>query len=201
MTHVQKTDAKQRIIVGFVDGEQQAEHAVGALIDRDFPPDRLSALGSAGSSGDDPLGIYYKSAGERIQGWGRMGAIWGGIFGLLSGAAGLFIVPGVGALMAAGPIAEALIGAAAGAGVGAGVMAGGAALTDFAVAVHQMGVPGERLDDMHRLIDQGRYAILLIVDESEVAPWRELLERHGAEPVWVFPYIGLADVVEKAVSK
>jgi hypothetical protein len=31
-------------------------------------------LGKASSSGDDPLGLYYDSAGERMKGWGEMGA-------------------------------------------------------------------------------------------------------------------------------
>ncbi|MEJ2576649.1 MAG: hypothetical protein P8106_08160 [Gammaproteobacteria bacterium] len=200
MTQSDANISEKRIVVGFLADEDKIERAVDRLVESDFPLDRLSVLGNASSSGDDPLGVYYKTAGERIQGWGSLGAIWGGIFGAISGAAGLFVVPGAGALLAAGPLAEALVGAAAGAGLGGGVMAGGAALTNLAVAAHRMGIPSARLDEMHQLLEKGNYLILLIVHESEVARWQEVLKRQAADPLWVFPYLGVVDAVEKIAS-
>ena len=65
---------------------------------------REGAEGKAESSGDDVLGIYYKDAGERIKAWATHGAAWGGLWGLLTAAAGLFVIPGLGTLMLLGPI-------------------------------------------------------------------------------------------------
>ncbi len=40
--------------------------------------------------------------------WGRMGALWGGLWGLLLGAA-LFWMPGIGALLVASPLAASIV--------------------------------------------------------------------------------------------
>jgi hypothetical protein len=42
--------------------------------------------------------------------WGKMGAFWSGLWGLLAGAAFL-IIPGVGPVVAAGPVTGWIIGA------------------------------------------------------------------------------------------
>ena len=125
------------IILAFFDREETAQGAVNSLIEQDFPLDRVSVLGKPGGAGDDPLGVYYTSAGERIKGWGKMGALWGGLFGLLGGAFGMFVVPGIGPMMIAGPLIDTLVGA----GVGGALMAGGASLSELTVAIHRMGVP------------------------------------------------------------
>ncbi len=48
------------------------------------------------SAGDDPLGIYYTGVGDRMKGWGALGAFCGALWGLLAGAAGMFVIPGLG---------------------------------------------------------------------------------------------------------
>lgn len=197
-----KADAQpqRRVVLGIFNDEQAAQRALDTLVESDFPLDRVSILGQAGASGDDPLGIYYANAGERMKGWGSMGALWGGLFGLLSGAAGLFVLPGIGAVFAFGPIAEALVGGAAGAGVGGGAMVGGAALSGLTQAVHRMGVPEERLDQLHQRLQQGEYVVMLIVNREEADESAGLLEAAGAEPLWRFPYIGIADAVTERMS-
>ena len=59
--------------------------------------------------------------------WGKMGAFWGGIGGLLFGSA-FFWVPGIGPLLVAGPLASSIIGALEGAAVVGGLSAVGAGL-------------------------------------------------------------------------
>jgi len=51
--------------------------------------------------------------------WGKLGAFWGGFWGLLFGSA-FFFIPGVGPLLFAGPIVSYIIGALEG-----GVVVGG----------------------------------------------------------------------------
>jgi hypothetical protein len=200
MTEHSELQTNRQIIIGFFAGERQAEHALNVLVERDFPLDRVSILGKAGASGDDPLGVYYPTVGDRMKGWGRMGALWGGLFGLLGGAAGMFVLPGLGAVVAIGPIAEALVGAAAGAGLGGGVLAGGAALSELTHAIHRMGIPQDRLEEVQRHLEQGRYLLLLIVDQDATDDWLESLRRAGADPVWRFPYAGLTDAVAAQFS-
>lgn len=187
--------AGQQLVVAVFEEETRAEAAVRRLIDRDFPMDMLSLLGKAQGSGDDPLGIYYPNVGERMKGWGRLGALWGGIWGLISGAAGMFLVPGVGPVLAAGPVVEALVAAIAGAGVGGGAMAGAAAASQLAVAMHRQGVPEERLQALQEALDAGHYVVMLRLDAEESGEWRDLLSASGAKTTDVFPYQGLSDLV------
>jgi hypothetical protein len=188
-------DTERRVVLGMLSDEDKAQQVMDALVERDFPLDRVSVLGQAGASGDDPLGVYYPSVGERMKGWGKMGAFWGGLFGLLGGAMGMFVLPGVGAVVAVGPVTQTLVGAAAGAGVGGGLMAGGAALAGLTQAVHRMGIPEERLEDIERNLQRGHYLVLLIVDADEAPANRRVLEGAGAETVWTYPYAGLTDAL------
>ena len=65
-------EAKERILLAvFADGNQ-AKKAVETLIERDYPMDMISLLGRPHAVGDDPLGIYYHTPGERMKGWGKM---------------------------------------------------------------------------------------------------------------------------------
>lgn len=192
-------DTHRRVLLAFYDDQEAAEQALQQLMDLDFAPDRISVLGRASSSGDDPLGVYYATPGERMKAWGGMGAFWGGLWGLLTGAAGMFLVPGVGPVLAAGPVVEALTGAAAGAGVVGGAMAGGAALSQLTVAVHRMGVPEEHLDETRRLLEQGHTPVMLIAGEDEVPRWREVLGDGPAEPLWDFPYMGFREAAGEAL--
>ena len=169
------TGSRHRILIAVFSEQLTAQRAVERLIEKDAPMDSISILGRAGASGDDPLGIYYGGVGERVKAWGAHGAFWGGLWGLLAGAAGLFVVPGLGAILAAGPVVEAIAGALAGATLTSGVMAGAAAVSELAIALHRMGVPKERLAALQRAVEQGRYVVLVRCAPREVERWRQVI--------------------------
>jgi hypothetical protein len=181
-------DTGKRLLIGVYQEESTAEKVLHRLIDRDFPMDRISIFGKAQSSGDDPLGLYYPGIGDRMKGWGKMGAFWGGLWGLFTGAAGMFLIPGVGPVLAAGPLVEALAGALAGAGLGGGAMAGAAALSEFTVALHRSGVPEEKLEAMQEALDRGCYLVMLILSEEEVSGWQKVIREAGPVSCEDFPY-------------
>jgi hypothetical protein len=191
MTESNAATTDRDINLAFFDREDRAQRAVDSLIEQDFPLDRVSILGKPGGAGDDPLGVYYPSAGDRIKGWGKMGALWGGLFGLVGGAFGMFVVPGIGPMMIAGPLIDTLVGA----GVGGALMAGGASLSELTVAIHRMGVPEERLQETQQFIESGHYVLLLIVRDDETEGWRQELERQTPEALWSYPYVGISDVL------
>jgi hypothetical protein len=197
MSEQSQEDTPRQVTLGFFPNAEQADRAVRRLADADYPLDRASVLGKAQSSGDDPLGIYYPNAGERMKGWGSMGALWGGLWGVLSGAAGMFLVPGVGPVVAAGPIVNAITGGVAGAGLAGGAMTGAAALSHVATAAHRMGVPEERLQDIHDAVDAGEVLVMLIADREDMPRWTEALEEAGATRVWTFPYHGLVSAARE----
>ena len=41
--------------------------------------------------------------GDRMKYWGKLGTFWGGLWGLLFGAA-FFAIPGIGPVLVAGPL-------------------------------------------------------------------------------------------------
>lgn len=190
-------ETRRKILMAFYPAEEQAKHALQSLADRELPLDRASLLGKASASGDDPLGVYYSSTGARMKGWGKMGVLWGGLWGLIAGAGGMFLVPGVGPLLAAGPVVEALAGAAGGAVIGGGVLAGAGALSELSVAVHRLGVPEEQLRETHDRIERGQVLLMLIVSADEADRWRPILGTADPKVVWESPYYGLAEAAKE----
>lgn len=195
MTGITDTSGGERLLVALYAQETGAEKALRRLADADFPMDMVSVLGHGQTSGDDLLGLYYPSPGERMRGWGRAGAFWGGLWGLLTGAAGMFLVPGVGPLLAAGPIVEMFVAGLAGAGLTGGVMAGAAAVTQLAVALHRSGVPEERLDELHKALVDGDYLVMLRTGGDDIEKWSTMLSWAGAREVHDFRYTGIRNMV------
>jgi hypothetical protein len=184
---------KRRIIVALYPEKEAAQHIVEKLIDEGFVMDEISLLGRTGEGkGDDLLGISYQGTGEKVKMWGEYGAFWGGVWGLLATASGMFLIPGIGPVAAAGSVVGAIIdvvaGTAAGAAVGGGVFAGAAAVSQLAAALHRQGVPKEKLQRLHDAIRAGKYLLLLRCGENEVDHWRSMLDGTGALEVDDFAY-------------
>jgi uncharacterized membrane protein len=196
MEHEVVTPGERIILVAVYDNEAAARHVVEQLIDRGFPMDRLSILGRVNESGDDVLGIYHAGPGERMKVWAKQGAFWGALWGLLAGAAGMFILPPLGPVLAAGPIAEALVGALEGAAIGGAAMTGAAAVTQLATALHRVGIPEDRLEHLHQVIEEGHYIVLLHETAEQRDRWRPLLGWSATE-LMELPYTGIKDLVRR----
>jgi len=185
---------KNRVLVAVYPDEEKAKAVVKRLIDKNYQMDLISVLGRIHAIGDDPLGIYILNAGERMKAWGKTGVVWGGLWGMLAGAAGFFLIPGIGAVAAAGYIVEAIAGGAlVGAGAMAGAMAGAAALSQLAVAFHRAGIPEEKIQALHKAVEDGKYVLMLRGAESEVPQWREVLEAGNPLEIHDLPYSRLID--------
>lgn len=170
-------------LVGVYDNETDAKNVVEHLIARDYPMDQLSVLGRVHASGDDTLGIYHAGAGERMKVWARQGAFWGALGGLLAGAAGMFVLPPIGAVLAAGPIAEAIVASLEGAAVASAAMTGAAAVTHLATALHRIGIPEAKLDHLHQAVMEGHYVVVLHGEPGRIEQWKPLLGRSAQEIV------------------
>jgi len=166
----------------FDDGEK-AERAIGRLIENDYPADKISMLGRGMVSGDDILGVYHPAVPDRMQAWGKQGALWGGLWGLLGGTAGAFAVSGPGALFIIGPIVEGIAAAAA----GAGVMAVAALLSEVLVVLHRFGVPEEDLQQLEQDIKDGCLVLILQGDDAELEAQQGWLQWAGANSIQTFP--------------
>jgi hypothetical protein len=91
--------------------------------------------------------------GRGMQLWGRRGAIWGDVWGFLQGSA-FFVLPGIGPILAAGPLVTEVIACLK----RPTVLGGEAALAD---ALGNLGVPSDNLGRCVSLVKSG--SVLLIV--------------------------------------
>lgn len=192
MANLKQTEFKYEharlvLAIGIYSSEEKALQTVEKLIKDEFPADRLSLLRKAGGTGDDMLGLAYTNTSERVKAWGKHGVVWGVLWGMLAGATGLFVLPGIGPLLAAGPMVEALGGAIAGGVVSGGAMAGAAALTQLASALHQIGVSASAIKQIHRAIETDHYVVILHCDPEQAGHCAMRLEMAGADSVIVIP--------------
>lgn len=171
---------KYVLVIGIFEGETKATAVVEDLLEKDFAADMISLLHKASGPGDDMLGLAYSNNQERVKVWGKHGLIWGALWGLLAGASGMFVFPGIGALFAAGPIVDILGGIIAGAAIGGGAMAGAAVITDFTGALQKIGIPEEKLDIIHSAVEQGHFIVILHCDNDQQAERYAIQLRHAA---------------------
>ncbi|MFC1774582.1 hypothetical protein ACFL3A_14735 [Pseudomonadota bacterium] len=174
---------QEPLIAALFSSPEPATRVVEQLIKHDFPMDQISLLHHAGGHGDDFLGIAYSDEEERVRVWSEQGALWGSLAGLLAGASGLLVVPGIGPLLAAGPVINAIAGAV----LGAGVMAGSALATRLGIALHRLGIPEEKLEELHQAILDGKILLLIHCGNDDPQVWRQRLLWQGAESVTVLP--------------
>ena len=113
----------------------EAEEAIRSLSRSGFDMQKLSLIGKGYHSEEHPVGFY--TTGDKIKAWGKSGAFWGGIWGLLIAPA-VFLIPGLGLLAMAGPIVPTLVGGLEGEVLVGGFSALGAALTQIGVSENQV---------------------------------------------------------------
>ena len=111
------TTASDETVVATYRTHDDAEEAVRRLSDSGLPVRQISIVGRNFETREDVQGFYRP--GDAALDGAATGAWFGGIFGLMLGAMGFFVMPMVGALMVMGPLSGMIAGALGGAGVGA----------------------------------------------------------------------------------
>ena len=117
-------------VVAVYDTHEQAEHAIKELQEAGVDMKSLSI--AARNTHTDEHVVGYYNAGDRMKYWGKMGAFWGGFWGLLFGSA-VFAIPGLGPILVAGPLVAWIIAGLEGAVVVGGVSAVGAGLVSIGI--------------------------------------------------------------------
>jgi len=163
------SQSKNHFVAAVFTGSKPAAAIIQTMIEEDFPMDQLSMLHRAGGQGDDILGISYHNEKERLKIWGAEGAALGSLAGLAAGAAGLFLLPGIGPVLIAGPLIDVI----AGTTVGAGLMSAGAAMTHLSIAFNRIGIPDDKLQILHQAIMDGKTVVLIHCGQDDPEPWRQ----------------------------
>jgi hypothetical protein len=159
--------------VATYDSHSQAEAAVKELQRSGFDMKKLSIVGKDYHTDEQVVGYY--NAGDRMMYWGKLGAFWGGLWGLLFGAA-FFWVPGIGPLLVAGPLASAIIGGLEGAVVVGGLSALGAGL-------YSIGIPKDSILKYETALKSDKYLLVAHGTAEEVRRAAEILEASDAQEV------------------
>lgn len=164
-------------VVGIFSDKQRAERAVRALRDRGFEKEISIAAKDDQRHGDKGRGRSDMETGGDMgmsMGEAREGATWGGtlggVTGLLAGV-GALAIPGIGPIVAAGPLAAALTGAVAG-GVAGGLL--------------DMGIPEEEGKRYEEDVKQGKVLAVVEADEGRADDAQKILRSEGADEVKLY---------------
>ena len=109
--------SKNKVVIGIVDSEAEAETLLQRLRQDGFSPSEISAIFPDKRGTRDFAHEHNTKAPEGAVVGVAGGGLVGGTLGLLAGI-GALAIPGLGPFIAAGPLMAALSGAAAGATVG-----------------------------------------------------------------------------------
>ncbi|WP_339290763.1 general stress protein [Paenibacillus sp. FSL W8-0187] len=144
----------EKKIVGVFRSEQEAAQAIEQLQQHGIPNDAISIIAKDKREADMIAEQTGTMAPEGVAAGAATGGILGGTAGLLAGL-GALAIPGIGPILAAGPIAATLTGAAVGAGAG-GLVGGFIGL----------GIPEDEAKEYESYIEQGRILVLVDADQE-----------------------------------
>jgi hypothetical protein len=163
---------KKKAVFGIYSSLPSADSATDALVRAGFPASDISAL-LPDNLGPKEIGTEKATkAPEGATAGAGSGAVLGGALGLLAGM-GALAIPGVGPLIAAGPIMATL------AGVGVGGAVGG-----LAGALIGLGIPEYEAKRYEGRMQKGGVLLSVHCDSSDTCKRaKEIMKNTGAEDI------------------
>jgi uncharacterized membrane protein len=162
-------------VVAIYDTHEQAEEAVKGLQEAGIDMKTLSIAARDQHTDEHVVGYY--NAGDRMKYWGKVGAFWGGFWGLLFGSA-LFAIPGIGPVLVAGPLVAWIVAGLEGAVVVGGVGAIGAGLASI-------GIPKDSILQYELALKTDKFLLIVHGSPDAVAKAKDIIEgtRHSSYTV------------------
>lgn len=152
-------------VVAVYDTHSQAEDAIKDLQQAGVGLKSLSIVGK--DIGKDEHVIGYYNTGDRMKYWGKIGAFWGGLWGLLLGSA-LFVVPGVGPVLVAGPLVAWIV-----AGLEGAVVVGG--LSAIGAGLFSIGIPKDSVLQYEVALKANKFVLVVHGSPAEVERARQVI--------------------------
>ena len=162
---------KENAAIAIYNTHTQAEAAIKELQKSGIDMKKLSILGKDYHAEENVLGYY--NAGDRMKFWGKLGAFWGGLWGLLFGSA-LFFIPGIGHIVALGPVGGMIVGALENAVIVGGLSALGAGL-------YSVGIPKDSVVKYETAVKADKFLVIVHGTEDEVTKAKEII--NSTDPV------------------
>ena len=163
--------SKENVAVAIFNTHVEAENAVKELQKSGFDMKKLSIVGKDYHTEEQVVGYYH--TGDRMKYWGKLGAFWGGLWGILFGAA-FFWIPGIGPLVVAGPLVSSIIGGLEGA-----VAVGG--LTALGAGLYSLGIPKDSIINYESSIKSDKFLLVVHGSGDELAKAKDILKSAGHE--------------------
>jgi hypothetical protein len=157
--------------VGTYTSHADAELAVRELQQSGFDMTKLSIVGRDYHTDEHVIGYY--NLGDKMRKWGSIGAFWGGIWGLLFGAA-FFWVPGVGQVLVGGALVSLIVGALEDA-----VIVGGVSVVG--VALMNIGVPKNKALRYETEVAAGKFVVIAHGTPQETEHAHAILVKYDAD--------------------
>jgi uncharacterized membrane protein len=159
-------------VVAIYDMHEQAEQAIKELQEAGVDMKSLSIAAKDMHTDEQVVGYY--NTGDRMKHWGKVGAFWGGFWGLLFGSA-LFAIPGVGPILVAGPLVAWIVAALEGAVVVGGVSAIGAGLVSI-------GIPKDSVIKYETALKTDKFLLVVHGSRDAVEKAKDIIEgtRHNS---------------------
>jgi len=151
-------------VIGIFNDQSDAENAVDEIRDAGITDEKISILAKEGMISEEDEESFLDQ--DLTTGIGSGGAL-GGLVGLLVGA-GTLAIPGVGPILAVGPIAAGLT------GVATGGLAGG--LVD-------LGIPKDRGEFYENEVKKGGILAAVEADKSKIEEVASFMRNNGAQDV------------------
>jgi hypothetical protein len=172
---MKQIDSKESSVVAVYPQHSDAENAINLLKKGDFDIKKLAIMGRGYHTEEQVIGYY--TTGDRMKHWGKMGAFWGGLWGMLVGSA-FFLIPGIGPVLVAGSAVAWVVGALEGAVVVGGLSALGAGLVS-------VGIPKDSALKYESSVKAGKFVLIAhgTVEEAEAA--RRILANTSPEEISV----------------
>jgi hypothetical protein len=152
-------------VIAIYNNHSSADEAVKELQKSGFNMKKLSIVGKDYLTEDQVVGYY--NAGDRMKYWGKLGAFWGGFWGLLFGSA-FFWMPGIGAVLVGGPLVSWILGALEGAVAVGGLSAIGAGL-------YSIGIPRDSIVQYETALKADKFLVVAHGTSDEVAKAKDIL--------------------------
>ncbi len=165
--------------VAVFDRHQDAEAAIRELQRGGFDMKKLSIVGRDYHTEEHAVGFY--NAGDRVKYWGKLGAFWGVVFGILFAPA-FFFIPGIGPVLTGGMIGSMLMGTIEGAAVGAAVGGGSGVL---AAALTSLGIPQDSVIRYEGAIKANKFLLIAGGTAADAEKARTILVGLGSGQVEV----------------
>ena len=156
----------QNSVVAVYRTHTEADQAIKELQRGGVDMHKLSIIGKGYHTDEQAVGYY--TTGDRMKHWGKVGAFWGGFWGLLFGSA-FFMIPGLGPILAAGPVVAWIVGALESAALVGGVSALGAGL-------YSMGIPKDSIVKYEAALKTDQFLLIAHGTAAEVAKAKDIIE-------------------------